>query len=248
MASYPVNSKKSAAVARHPARVNAVRNAARRLLRSAIGPLLNPVQRARQTQLALLPNLPGRVVMLGDSITEGGVWNELLPDVPAINRGVGGETAAQVLARLDLVINAPRAVFLLVGTNDIASGLPTARILDDVSRILAGIETRAPGTPVVVQSIMPRALSYREEVLFVNARLVELVRRAGAHISYLDLWPALADADGALRAEFTEDKLHLNGDGYAAWLDVLRPAVELAITGVTPTAGQGRSARRLRTA
>jgi lysophospholipase L1-like esterase len=226
MPSYPVNSRKMASVARRPARVNAVRNVGRRLLRTAIGPLLRPVQTARQTQLALLPVPSGRVLMLGDSITEGGVWHELLPDVPLVNRGVGGETGAQILQRLDLVINDPTAVVLLAGTNDIASGIPTAKIVADIAQILTGIERRAPRTPVIVQSIMPRALAYREEVLFMNARVRELVERAGAHVRYLDLWPALADAEGALRAEYTEDKLHLNGDGYAAWVSVLGPALE----------------------
>lgn len=226
MSTYPVNSRRMAAAGRRPARVGSLRNAGRRMLRSAIQPLLGPVQRARQTQLAMLPPGSGRVVMLGDSITEGGVWDELLPGLPVINRGISGETAGQVLSRLDLVIDAPAAVVLLVGTNDIASGLTTARILGDVSSILRGIENRAPGTPVILQSIMPRAIEYREEVLFMNSRLLDLARRAGTHVRYLDLWPALATESGALRSEFTEDKLHLNGGGYQAWVEVLRPAID----------------------
>jgi lysophospholipase L1-like esterase len=177
----------------------------------------------------MLPTPPGHVLMLGDSITEGGLWEELLPGVPVLNRGISGETVAQVLARLDLAVNAPAAVMLLVGTNDISSALVTDQVVGDVARILAGIERRAPGTPVVVQSIMPRSLAYREEVLFVNSRLVEVVRGAGDYVTWLDLWPALATPEGTLRSELTEDKLHLNGDGYRAWVGVLRPALELAL-------------------
>jgi lysophospholipase L1-like esterase len=50
---------------------------------------------------------------------------------------------------------------------------------------------------------------------------VELAERRGAQ--YVDLWPALADATGALRKEFTPDNLHLLPAGYRAWSGVLRP-------------------------
>ena len=33
------------------------------------------------------------------------------------------------------------------------------------------------------------------------------------------------------RAEYTEDRLHLNGPGYAAWVDVLRPRVDALLAG-----------------
>ncbi|MFE3054183.1 hypothetical protein [Nocardia sp. NPDC059239] len=48
---------------------------------------------------------------------------------------------------------------------------------------------------------------------------------AQADAVYIDLWPALADANGALRQEFTRDGLHLSGAGYAAWIEVLRPHI-----------------------
>src|SRR3954451_1058356 len=43
------------------------------------------------------------VVMLGDSITEGIDWHELFPHVRILNRGIGGDTSAGVLNRLDEV-------------------------------------------------------------------------------------------------------------------------------------------------
>src|SRR5690242_16816098 len=44
------------------------------------------------------------VVMLGDSITEGVDWHELFRDQRLLNRGIGGDTSAGVLNRLDEVI------------------------------------------------------------------------------------------------------------------------------------------------
>jgi lysophospholipase L1-like esterase len=45
----------------------------------------------------------------------------------------------------------------------------------------------------------------------------------------VDLWPALSDGRGGLRAEFTPDKLHLNGLGYAEWVDTLSPITRQAL-------------------
>jgi lysophospholipase L1-like esterase len=45
---------------------------------------------------------------------------------------------------------------------------------------------------------------------------------------YVDLWPALVGPDRALRKDATSDALHLNGNGYQIWVDLLRPHLEPA--------------------
>src|SRR5271165_596600 len=67
------------------------------------------------------------IVMLGDSLTEGGPWRELTGCLYLVNRGIGGDTSGGVLARLDEIIALkPRAVFLMIGVNDISLGVPAA--------------------------------------------------------------------------------------------------------------------------
>jgi len=174
--------------------------------------------------------------MLGDSITEFGLWDEWFPDLPIANRGVGGETSAQVLTRLQSAIHRPRAVFLLIGTNDLAFDVPAAETASNVASILRAIEHDSPGTPVIVQSVMPRALAFRDEISGLNRRYRELIDAEADHVRYLDLWPSLATPDGALRRELTEDGLHLNGNGYARWVVALQPVItELRIADSNPT-------------
>jgi lysophospholipase L1-like esterase len=55
----------------------------------------------------------------------------------------------------------------------------------------------------------------------LNQRYAASAASAGG--TYVDLWPSLAAPDGSLRSELTLDHLHLNGAGYQAWVDVLRP-------------------------
>ena len=45
------------------------------------------------------------IVFIGDSITEGGIWNEFLPQYNVVNRGVGGDKASDILQRLDSFIS-----------------------------------------------------------------------------------------------------------------------------------------------
>ena len=201
------------------------RRSGRFLSRTVISSLLRTTQVARRTQFEVLGPAHGHLVMLGDSITEGGNWNEWFSDLPVVNRGIGGEVSGQVLARLHTAIDQPRAVVLLIGTNDLAFDIPQQQIAQNVGSILATIQRTAPGTPVVVQSVMPRALAFRDEILALNQRYRDVVAAAPEHVRYLDLWPALATHEGALRPELTEDKLHLNGSGYAEWVEALRPIV-----------------------
>jgi lysophospholipase L1-like esterase len=202
------------------------------VLGRTLGPkLLGPGQRMRASQFATLGARPGHVVFLGDSITQGGLWQEWFAGAPVLNRGIDGETSADLLRRVHSAVLDPLAVFLLIGTNDLTSGVSLQEITANVRALLAEIERRAPGTPVVVQSVMPRTPRFRDDLRLLNRAYRQVVDGSGDHVEYLDLWPALADDDGDLRTEYTEDRLHLNGPGYAAWVDVLRPRVDALLAG-----------------
>jgi GDSL-like Lipase/Acylhydrolase family len=203
-----------------------VRRAGAVLGRIAGPRLLGPGQRMRASQFATVGAAPGHIVFLGDSISQGGLWPEWFAGVPVLNRGIDGETSADLLRRVDSAVREPRAVFLLIGTNDLHTGVSLQQITANVRALLAEIERRAPGTPVVVQSVLPRTRRFRDDLRLLNRAYRQLADRSGENVQYLDLWPALADENGDLRREYSEDRLHLNGPGYAAWVGVLRPLVD----------------------
>ncbi|MET8878401.1 GDSL-type esterase/lipase family protein [Nocardia sp. NPDC004604] len=177
----------------------------------------------RASQFAELPAPTGRVVFFGDSITEGGLWDEWFPQVRPVNRGIGGNTVDDLRARLDTAIDAPAAVFLLVGTNDLGLGQTPGQVAENLRGLVAEIRERAPHAPLFVQSVMPRRVKFAERIRELNSVVREIAAQGDA--VYIDLWPALADVNGALRQEFTRDGLHLSGAGYAAWIEVLRPRI-----------------------
>ncbi|MET8424985.1 GDSL-type esterase/lipase family protein [Nocardia sp. NPDC004860] len=177
----------------------------------------------RASQFAQLPPPTGRVVFYGDSITEGGLWDEWFPQVRPVNRGIGGNTVDDLRARLDTAIDAPAAVFLLIGTNDLGLGQTPRQVAENLRELVSEIRERAPHAPLFVQSVMPRRAKFAERIRELNSVIVEIAAQADA--VYIDLWPALADANGVLRREFTRDGLHLSGAGYAAWAEVLQPRI-----------------------
>lgn len=191
-----------------------------------------PARAARTSQFEAVPIPEGAVVFLGASMIEQGLWDAWFPTVRAVNRGIGGETTADIRRRLASAIASPAAVFFLAGTNDLTRGVPQAQTVEETRRIVDTIIQCAPGCTVYLQSVTPRALRYRDELVRLNGELRSLAEARAPRVEFVDLWPVLADREGALIAEFTHDSVHLNGSGYAAWTSAIRPLVEVFATAV----------------
>ena len=109
-------------------------------------------------QLKQQPVPAGRVVFMGDSITDG--WNlaESFPGQPYVNRGISGQVTAQMLVRMfpDVINLKPAAMVLLAGTNDIArnNGPLTLTMIEE--DIMAMTElAQLHGIKVLLSSVMP---------------------------------------------------------------------------------------------
>jgi lysophospholipase L1-like esterase len=192
-------------------------------------------QARRVSAFEAFPLAPDDVVFLGDSITEGGPWDELFPGVRTRNRGIGGDTTAGVLRRLEQVTRAqPAKVFLLIGTNDLFAGASEAEVVSNIEEILDRVKQESPDTELYLQSVLPRAPDYRERIESLNTRLAEVAGERGA--AWVDLYPAFIDPEtDGIRAELSNDELHLLGPGYALWKEQIEglvrtgaePAIEL---------------------
>ncbi len=168
----------------------------------------------------------GDVVFLGDSITDGGAWEELFPGVPLKNRGINGDTTIGVLNRLDDILRSrPRAIFLLIGTNDLPwfEYRSDRAILRTYSQILDRCHEQSPQTQVYVQSILPRARAYTKRIERLNVQLEQLA--SVCQCPYIDLYTSFVDSKGVLRPELTNDHLHLLAAGYARWVEILTPYI-----------------------
>ncbi len=101
---------------------------------------------------------PGRVVFMGDSITELWALAESFPGQPYVNRGISGQTTSQMLVRMfpDVIALKPAAVVILAGTNDIsrATGTVTAEMVKSNLQAMAQLAA-ANGIKVVLAAILP---------------------------------------------------------------------------------------------
>ncbi|MGF7121611.1 GDSL-type esterase/lipase family protein [Rhodococcus sp. BE178] len=140
---------------------------------------------------------------------------------------------------VDTSIDAPAAVFLPVGTNDIGMGRSPDRVAADMRRLVGAVRDRAPEVPLFVQTVVPRQRRYAGRIRELNGAYRDIAEQSDA--VYIDLWPALADENGGLRADFTRDRLHLGGAGYAAWVEVLRSYTH----SLPALAGKTRRGRRV---
>jgi lysophospholipase L1-like esterase len=166
------------------------------------------------------------IVMLGDSLTEGAPWRELTGCPHLVDRGIGGDTTAKLLARLDDVLKLkPRAVFLMIGVNDISLGVPKETTVANFKTIL----DRLAGTQVVAAYVLPVAASYGKRK--INDGIADLNGAIGGLIAgrpdttVLDLRPLLRGSDGYLREEYSYDGLHLSPKAYGVWRDAIAPNI-----------------------
>jgi lysophospholipase L1-like esterase len=168
------------------------------------------------------------IVMLGDSLTEGGPWRELTGCPSIVNRGIGGDTTKGVLGRLDEIFKLqPRAVFVMIGVNDISLGIPKETTTQNFRALLDAVGINRART--FVNYVLPVAAHYRkkhmnEEISALNIAIAGLV--AGrSNVTPIDLRPLLRDPNGYLGEEFSYDGLHLSPKGYEVWRDAIAPSI-----------------------
>jgi lysophospholipase L1-like esterase len=169
----------------------------------------------------------GDIVFLGDSITDGGCWEELFPGVPLKNRGINADTTAGVLKRLDdLLLPGPAAIFLLIGTNDLPwyTYQRNEDILHEYRQILNRVKELSPTTQVFVQSLLPRRKRFSRRIRGLNTALQSLATEFS--YTYIDLYSHFVGTRGELRRELTNDNLHLLAGGYTLWVELLTPYVK----------------------
>jgi lysophospholipase L1-like esterase len=177
-----------------------------------------------------MPNRKGEIVFVGNSITEGGKWQELFPKKKVINRGISGDVTYGILARLDEVLESkPAKIFLLSGVNDMKRGIPNDVILQNFKRMMVMVKMQSPKTKLYMQSILPvnEAMLPAIYAQVKNSKINDLNQKLAAlckemNISYINLHPALADEKGSLKKEWSIDGLHLRQASYVYWANELK--------------------------
>jgi len=187
----------------------------------------------RWTLFKSLPQTPGDILFVGNSITDGGEWPEQFRDLRVKNRGISGDISAGVLHRIsEITSRHPAKVFLMIGTNDLARGISPDSLLRNLFFIADAIKTESPATHLFIQSILPvndyygkfsGHTSKAKEIRSVNTQLEKEASTRG--YTYVNLHDPFADDTGKMRLPLSNDGLHLNGVGYLLWQHLVFPLV-----------------------
>jgi lysophospholipase L1-like esterase len=181
----------------------------------------------------------GRVVFMGDSITDGWKLAQYFPGKPYVNRGIGGQTTPQMVVRMfeDVINLKPAAMIVLAGTNDIArnTGPETIEMIEENFMAMTEL-AQLHGIKVILCSLTPIS-DYTpqkksdgrppQDILKLNAWIRDYA--AKNHCIFADYFGALVDDKGMLKEGFSRDGLHPNDKGYELMAPVAAAAIQQAL-------------------
>ncbi len=168
------------------------------------------------------------IVMLGNSLTAGANWSELLGRSNVVSRAIPGDVLQGFNARIDLVLKLkPKIVFIMGGLNDIYGWIPVDQVYTNYLRIITTLQSR--GIIPVIQLTTYATKTYgkdwggtpevnlgrNKEVDRLNKLLSDYAKRN--NIDVINLLPSIATKDGYLNPDLSWDGVHFKAEAYRIW-------------------------------
>lgn len=189
-----------------------------------------PFRNHRYDSFKALSVTSENILFIGNSITDMHCWPEVFVTsngdyLPIVNRGNSGTYSTEQSDNLESYINGkPKKVFMMIGTNDIATSgglnFSPEQVLAYVKSIVARIHARSPQTKVYLYSILKNNTSNRVEATWLKANeLTKAYADATDKVTYIDLYDKLANVAGG--GAWSYDKLHLTAGAYQAWAETI---------------------------
>lgn len=175
-----------------------------------------------------------KIIMLGNSLTHGVDWSQLLGRNDVIGMGIVSDIISGYYNRINYVnkLN-PKVCFVLGGLNDIYQWVPVETIFEDYKKVIEALKRN--GTTPVIQSTLYAGINWGEAWLKENnpdASAAEVNKERNSQvdrlntmlknyskengIEFIDL-NSLMSRGNYLRPELTYDGAHLNAAGYKIW-------------------------------
>ncbi|MDA8043778.1 MAG: GDSL-type esterase/lipase family protein [Actinomycetota bacterium] len=182
-----------------------------------------------------------RLVLIGDSLTARWLtvgapdWQAAMAPLGALDLGLSGDTTQNVLWRIErgeLTGLQPRAVVLLIGTNDFADHWSPVEVTQGILAVAQRVRAVLPVTPVVLLALLPRG-DYLFDPALVSQVDADLHRaEMPAGVTLIDLTSRFITLDGDLIAPlYMPDRLHLSNAGYEVLAAGIGPVVDPLLAG-----------------
>lgn len=178
------------------------------------------------------------IIMLGGSLVGYAEWQELtgMPNVKT--RSMGDVCDYLHASAKKYAQNKPEKIVMLSSYNydknnkkvNVSAAFNVDTIVMSMEKAIKAVKEVSPETEIILQSVIPVNSSYEKYAGFkttgkklakTNKELKKLAKKY--KVTWVDLTPVLADDNGELKAEYTNDGYHLMGKGYIAWRNALKP-------------------------
>lgn len=180
------------------------------------------------------------LILLGNSLMRKAEWHELLGNGRVRARGTWFDTVHQLpeLARM-VAWTKPEKMVVQPSYDSkddkgtLSGNFNADTIVAYTEKAINIVREQSPETVVYLQGLIPVNSTYEKYASFkgagkaikqANKKLQKLAKKL--KVNWIDVTPAMSDANGDLKAEFTNDGYSLMGAGYKAWADAIAPALE----------------------
>ena len=159
------------------------------------------------------------IVMLGNSLTHGVNWNELLGRESISEQGIPSDITEGILNRMKYVYKVnPKICFVMVGVNDVFSWIPTETIFLNYKKIVENLKSK--NIIPVIQLVLYAERNYQQaenrnkEIAKLNKLLLDYSKKN--NVECINLNKKMSRAN-FLKSSLTYDGIHLNGSGFKYW-------------------------------
>ncbi len=159
------------------------------------------------------------IVMLGNSLTHGINWNELLGRTSISEQGIPSDISEGVLNRLEYVYKLnPKICFVMIGVNDIFSWISVDVVFANYKSIIEKL--KAKNIIPVIQSVLYAGKTQQSadnrniEIMKLNELLMQYAKEN--KIEFINLNRKMS-ASNFLKGELTYDGIHLTSEGFQIW-------------------------------
>jgi lysophospholipase L1-like esterase len=167
------------------------------------------------------------IVMLGNSLTHGVNWNELLGRNDVVERGISGDVTEGIINRMDnVILLKPKVCFIMAGLNDIYNWIPVEDIYVNYTHIVNVLKTK--NIIPVIQSTLYAGSEWGKDWNLTSETNAERNRQVDKlnnllrdyasrnNIMFIDINSRMRNAN-FLKSSYTYDGVHLNAKGYKLW-------------------------------
>jgi lysophospholipase L1-like esterase len=178
------------------------------------------------------------IVMIGDSITNMGNWNEILNNKKIANLGISGDSTDGVLNRLeDIYYLKPKLCFIMIGINDFQGNRSVEYVIKNYREIVKKMKQH--NIKIIVQSVLHLGQNYYiNHIIGKNKRDWEIINRKVKElneefekmakeydIEFININTRLS-VNNILEERYGDySGLHLSPLGYEKWAEIIKPLV-----------------------